>query len=115
MAKPVYEGIEDSLKYSTAETEIGTWTNGEKLYRKVYGGTVRNIASKCNADAKTFILNMYGYAVAQNGVRMPMNNSFINSAYVWSAWWGADMDVAVNFGSNFTNDSAVIIVMEYTK
>lgn len=100
--------------FSTNEVEIGTWINGNTLYRKVYQGTVSNIESICNADSRTFIVNMYGHAVAQNGVRMPMNNSF-STAYVWAGWWNTNMSAAFNFGSNFTNDSTVVVVIEYTK
>ena len=112
------QGIYDAHnigKYSTSEVEIGTWTNGSKLYRKVYEGTVSNIETICNADSRNFIVNMYGIAVAQNGVRMPMNNSFSNSAYVWAGWWSADMSTAFNFGANFTSSSSVTIIIEYTK
>lgn len=107
--------IANRTSYSTNEVEIGKWINNKTLYRRVFSGTVSNIVSLCNAQQKTFITNMYGQAQASNGVYMPMNNSFSNSAYVWSAWWASNMDVAVDFGSNFTNSSTVIIILEYTK
>lgn len=108
--------VENRTSYSTNEVEIGKWINNKTLYRKVFSGTVSNIESLCNTqNQRTSIINMYGHATATNGVVMPMNNSFSNSAYVWSAWWGADMAVAANFGSNFSSSSSVIIVLEYTK
>jgi hypothetical protein len=108
--------VENRTSYSTNEVEIGKWVNGKTLYRRVFSGTVSNIESLCNTqNQRTSIINMYGHATATNGVVMPMNNSFSNSAYVWSAWWGSDMAVAANFGSNFSSSSSVIIVLEYTK
>ncbi len=108
--------VENRTSYSTNEVEIGKWVNGKTLYRRVFSGTVSNIESLCNTqNQRTSIINMYGHATATNGVVMPMNNSFSISAFVWSAWWGSDMAVAANFGSNFSSSSSVIIVLEYTK
>lgn len=108
--------IENIQLFSTNEVEIGKWINNKTIYRKVFSGTVSNIESLCNTqNQRTSIINMYGNATATNGVVMPMNNSFSNSAYVWSAWWASNMDVAVNFGTNFSSTSSVIIILEYTK
>ena len=110
-------GINPIDGYSTSlEVRVGTWINGEPLYRKVYSGTVSNIASLCNADSKNLVVNIYGYAqTSTNGVYMPLNNSFSDADFRWTSWFDLYYGIAFEFGNNFSSNSVVVVVVEYTK
>jgi len=104
--------------YSTNEIKIGTWIDGKTLYRKVYDtGVLPDNTSKTvfTNMSNVNIINMYGIAIANNGVKIPLPYVSTTSAYQVSISTQSNNDISITTGVDRTNYTSGYIVLEYTK
>ena len=108
------EGNNNSNEYSTTEKAIGTWTNGETLYRKVISGTINSSATQAfnhNVSNIDVAFVECGYLINSNNnyASLTMDNHF-TQVYVDST----SINIMKSAASNYTN-CPICFVIQYTK
>lgn len=103
--------------YSTTEQRIGTWINGEPLYRIVLTGTFSTRETRINVSS----LNIDNIIDIRGGVRVDNDLDSVRHSATSTAW-----NVSTNYnipttsvvlkgGSSITLGGAFHIILEYTK
>lgn len=117
------KGLNDRLdkleNYKNGETVIGTWTDGKPLYRYITNTTKKDLGTILNSLHIKYLKSTNGSYVTSK-----WNNSWaIPTAYnpepdynLWVMGGNTPGEgVQINFGSYYTDTSAVRLVIEYTK
>ena len=106
--------------YSTDEQVIGTWVNGETLYRKTINfGALPNATDKSVAHE----ISNLGYvckadAVGHNttsGLRIPFpmtNSGYLNQQV---SWWITDTSIVFRTAVDYSSTNVCYVTLEYTK
>lgn len=108
--------INDKIKYSTTETEIGTWIDNKKIYRKVINtgqisSTTKSVAH--NISNLSFVINMFGVAI-EAGVYYTLPRISNSNTDRQIAVKCDTTNVYLEAGTN-ANFSDSYVVIEYTK
>jgi len=115
----------DSItKYSTDETQIGTWIDGKPIYRKVIQSTVGNIQDELNALGIDRVTYFFGEALSNYGnwflipCKNPASIDYGNADhYTISIIQSntAARNFQITFGDYYDSGNAANIIVEYTK
>lgn len=112
------------IKYSADETEIGTWIDGKKVYRKVIMSTVGELQNDLNAVGIDYVVDMYGMAVSNYGSWFPIPCKNIASVdynnadhYTITLLQSnlAARNFQFNFGDYYAATNAAYLIVQYTK
>lgn len=110
--------VDNSIGYSTTETAIGTYTNGETLYRKVIDtGALPNASSTSIATGlnNVTIRKIYGIAVHTNGTAIPLPYVAISTTNMISIAYTSTNYISIDTSSTDRSGYYGKIYLEYTK
>lgn len=110
--------VDNSTGYSTTETAIGTYINGETLYRKVIDiGALPNASSTSIATGlnNVTIRKIYGIAVHSNGTTIPLPYVAISTTNMVSIAYTSTNYISIDTSSIDRSDYYGKIYLEYTK
>ena len=110
----VPDGYEEISDYSTDEIEIGTWIDGNTLYRKCYTGKLGTDITELTSEINTntnILINAYGFiGDALRGINL---GHYVNDKW-YCGLYSNDKGIQIYHG-NGTNGLNYYIVLEYTK
>lgn len=104
------------LDYSLQETEIGTWIDGRKVYRKViYKESIRdgNVSIEHGITNLDMIINTSG-CVSISPVHMVLNSRISGSIWLSASQYD-DTSVDINAGGYTTGRTNLYLVIDYVK
>ena len=117
-----WEQINDPRVYSETEQVIGTWVNGEPLYRICYKktGNVTNIQTGITNVDDVISLTVMVRGTGTNGLWRTIpwcfNNNTYEASYTGGAFFRTDSGIiGFQAGSGLTTTDKYIVIMEYTK
>lgn len=113
--------LSNNSTYSTTEQVVGAWIDGKPIYRKVVSST--SVSTGGESTIATGLSNVNEYIKAEGFLYRTNNTCFPlsrinpnNLAYATGLYiTQSDNTVRIETGSNVTNISKVIVVLEYTK
>lgn len=109
--------LENLFNYSTDETPIGTWINGDTIYRKVYPVSLQSAGTYNVADVPTdmkWAIRLYGWVTAYSNTNfrmLPMVGQDLNNMIRLDV---NDRKIRIIQTDSWTGYQGYII-MEYTK
>lgn len=111
--KEEYNKLKNANNYSSDEIEIGTWTDGKKVYRKVYTGSVSKTAQDLfsTIDAIDALVTVKGY-LQTSDYKFPFNFTQDNSTQV-VVFLKTDNKTFAYRGTE--TNGTYYLVIEYTK
>lgn len=106
-------------EYSTDEQVIGKWIDGKPIYRKVINTTKSQVSDiMTNLHIKRLISTVGSYATSIYSNSWPIPSYYVEEPQYDIGLMGGAIpgeNVSITFGSYYNDDSAVILVLEYTK
>lgn len=101
--------------YSETETEIGTWVDGKKIYRKVIKPTLTSINANSNntiADVSTFGIDTL---IRARGCIKLSSTSAVTAVMNDTAWINTTGSLVIKPYVGHSNITSMYYVLEYTK
>lgn len=115
---------DSKAKYSTDETEIGSWIDDKPIYRKVIQSTVENIQNELNALGADRVISFFGEALSNYGnwflipCKNPASIDYGNADNYTIAIMQSNLahrEFQIQFGAYYNAENAVNVIIEYTK
>lgn len=112
------------FKYSTEETKIGTWINGEELYQKVI--VLNNLSTGYNHYTLTDygiqnvkeVISVQGMTTRASGYMVPLEAHGNTWDIYFSAYLPSSNVLSLYLGTSYTGNDAIVkvnTIIQYTK
>lgn len=104
------------LNYSSTEVAVGTWVDGQTIYRKTIDTTKANLATTMNAIGINILVNMHLMAESKYSATLPIPTYFTEAGYQTMFHQNKTTRAfTFNFGNYYEDTSKVYGWVEYTK
>ena len=105
--------VDNKNNYSSTEQELGTWTDGKIIYRRVFSATTGSNVTAGTIDAYDTVIRCEGYFKDSSDVYRRFDSS-VDSTSI-TVYVNSSNNVIVNASNNSYSSLPCFVIVEYTK